>query len=452
MVNREETASSGSFSAFGGPSPRDSGSHRQSEQGWEAGVSGSGRFQRFQRAGAPKAQDAAERVPAKPAWTASKVLQAVQSVLKGAGRPALVAALGLIVVWCLGRVMEAVHGNAVFDTTLTYWLGLVIFILLALWVIGSGTAAFENLGKARDKRLAVISWIFFAGLVLAVFFSIKGYRIFSEGLFATIAGSAENSRQATFLLFKYHSLNPMLALSLTASKLAGTGWGMESLAPYVWTWNALFAFFIWSLAFGIVILMQKDKRGAKSVHLFFAAFGLLSLIILKSVSRPAVEQMILFQAAAALLLVFQVLLAYATLRAVTAGTEEEAPKPDAFRVYSPGEEQAPKKRFAGLPPSAIKLALALFLVLPVLTDLQNRFLMSRASNLIVRQIHMNQPGSGPQFVAVTPLTIRSGPAIGDDVLGILPKGMRVKVTDRKNDWVNIGENRWVQEKFLRPMN
>jgi hypothetical protein len=69
--------------------------------------------------------------------------------------------------------MEALHGNAIFDITLTYWLGLVIFALLALWVIGSGAAAIEDFGKARDKRLAVISWIFFGALIVAVLLTLK---------------------------------------------------------------------------------------------------------------------------------------------------------------------------------------------------------------------------------------------------------------------------------------
>jgi hypothetical protein len=280
--------------------------------------------------------------------------------------------------------------------------------------------------------------------------TLKGYRVSSEGLFASMAGSAENSRQANFLLFKFHSLNPMLALNLAASKLAGIEWGLESLAPFVWSWNALFAFFIWSIAYGIVILMQKDKRGAKSVHLFFAAFGLLTLIVLKSVSTPTVEQMMVIQAAAAILLVFQVLLAYATIRAMAQGPDDEQPKSDPFRVYSPEEKQALSKRFVGLPPSAVALALALFLLLPLLADLQNQFERSYTSNRIVRQIQMNQAGSAPKFVSAAALSIRSGPANGDDVLGILPKGTSVEVVDKRDEWVNIGENRWIPEKFLRP--
>jgi hypothetical protein len=389
-----------------------------------------GQIDRYRRVDVAKPQDAAKSIPAKPAWTARRVLKAIAAVLKGAGKPALLAALGLIVVWCLGRIMEAIHGSAVFDITLTYWLGLVIFILLALWVIGSGTAAFEDFGKARDKRLAVISWFLFGALVFTVFLGLKGYRISSEGLFAAVAGSAENSRQSTFLLFKFHSLNPMLPLNLAASKLMGAGWDMESLTPYVWSWNVLFAFFIWSLAYGIVILMQKDKRGAKSVHLFFAAFALLILIILKSVSRPTVEQMMVIQAAAAILLVFQVLLTYATLRAAAAGVDEETQKSDPFWSSATEKEPAPQKRFIGLPPSATALVLALFLIVPILADLHNRFLTAHSSNRVVQHISANQAGSGPQLVAVTALSIRSGPANGDDVLGILPKGKSVQVLDK----------------------
>jgi hypothetical protein len=231
----------------------------------------------------------------------------------------------------------------------------------------------------------------------------------------------------------------------------GVAWDTGSLAPYVWSWNALFAFFIWSLAYGVLLLMQKDKLGPKSVHLFLAAFGLLALIILKSISRPTTELMIIFQAAAAILLVFQVLLAFACLRTLAAKFKEEIAEPDAFQVAPSENKDAEEKRFIGVPPSALKLALALFIVLPILADLQNQFILSSSSGRIVREMSMNQTGSGLAFVAVAPISIRSGPATGDEILGILPKGARVSVLDKKSDWVNIGENKWVQEKFLRPL-
>ena len=370
--------------------------------------------------------------------TAIRVLQMVGEILKQARKPALSAALAIIMVWLFGRVLEALHGNVVFDATLAYWLGMAVFILIVLWLIGSGTAALENLGKANNKKLAAVSWVFFAAMVLTALFNFEGYRISAEGLFASVAGSHELTRQADFLLFKFHSLNPMLAANLVASKLVGAGWDADSLAPYVWSWNLLFIFFLWSLAYGIVVLLQRHKWGAKSLHLCLAVAGLLALIILKSFSKPTIEQMAVFQAAAAILLVFQVLLAYACLNALAAGNEAEEPA-------------TKEKRPLGLPPSALKLALCLFIILPILADLGYQFGLSSSSSRIVYEISRERPGSAPQFVAVTGITIRTGPALGEEVIGVLPKGMRVPVLGKKNDWVNIGKNEWIPEKFLTPI-
>ena len=55
-----------------------------------------------------------------------------------------------------------------------------------------------------------------------------------------------------------------------------------------------------------------------------------------------------------------------------------------------------------------------------------------------------------QYVAVTQISIHAGPAVGDDVVGILPKGTSVRVLDKKYGWVCIGEKRWVSSKFLSP--
>jgi hypothetical protein len=382
---------------------------------------------------------------------AVRFFEVVGKVLEGACKPALVAALVVIVVWCLGRIMEALHGNAVFDMTLTYWLGMVMFILLALWVVGWGMAALGDLGKARNTKLAVISWVFFSALVLTVLLSLEGYRISSAGLFAAIAGSAELSRQANFLLLKFHFVNPMLALNLAASKLVNVAWDTESLAPYVLRWDSLFVFFLWSLAYGIVLLMQRDKRGPKVVHLFFALAGLLALIIIKSLSKPTTEQMVMFQAASAILLVFQVLLAYACFRAMAGGVKGEVSGSEKVQFSPPDHHGTQENNRLGLPPSAMKLALSLFLILPVLADLQNQFGLSSSSGRIVYEITKNQPGSAPKFVTVADISIRSGPATGDEVVGVLPRGMRVPVVDQKNDWISIGKNRWIPEKFLRPI-
>jgi hypothetical protein len=246
----------------------------------------------------------------------------------------------------------------------------------------------------------------------------------------------------------------MLALNLAAASLAGTGWEIQSLAPYVWHWNALFAFFLWSFACGIALLIRRDHLVAKSLHLCLAAFGLMALIFLKSASTPTAGQMILFQAATPLLLIFQLLLAYGSLRAAAAGDRIQAPPPEESGLSQTAAGRTVKMRPIGLPPAALKLALFVFLVLPIMADLQSRFDLSASTARIVDELSTRQVAAGAagEFVTVAPISIRSGPAAGDDILGVLPEGARIPVQEVKFEWVNIGQNRWVPEKFLRPMN
>ena len=62
----------------------------------------------------------------------------------------------------------------------------------------------------------------------------------------------------------------------------GLSWGVASFAPFVWSWNVLLGFFIWSVAYGILLLLQKSRQGAKSIYLVVSVFGLIGLIVLGS--------------------------------------------------------------------------------------------------------------------------------------------------------------------------
>ena len=256
---------------------------------------------------------------------------------------------------------------------------------------------------------------------------------------------------AIFLLYKYHFMNPLLALNLVAAKIMGLSWGVASFAPFVWSWNVLLGFFIWSVAYGILLLLRKGRQGMKSAYLVFSALGLLGLIILKSASSPTIEQMIMIQAVATILIVAQVLLAYTTLREVAAGPSDPDPKTvDPFNDRLPGKDQNFDKRFAGLPPSAVKLVLVLFFVVPLIADMSNQFHTASSSNRVFHQITMDADSPKTGFTVVTAMSIRSGPTRGDDLIGILPKGAHIQVGDKQNGWVEIGENKWIQEKFIRP--
>jgi hypothetical protein len=378
-------------------------------------------------------------------------VQFVATLCKQTVRPALICALGLLAVWLIGRVMEALHGGMVFDMTLTYWLGLVIYGLIGIWAIGFVTSGYDALRNARQKRLAILCLVSSMAMAATLLLSFKGYRISSSGLLTAIAGSQEASERSLFLLFKYHSMNPLLALNLVVVKMMDLSWNVQSFAPYVWGLSALLAFFIWSLAFGILLLLQKGNQGAKSVYLFFSAFGLLGLIILRSVSTPTTEQMIMIQAAAAILVVVQVLLAYTALRTIAAGpADHDQQTADTIDVGRLGKDQTSDSRFTGLGPSALKLAVVLFVVVPVVADMHNQFLTALSSDRIVSQVTQERDSSIPGYTAITAISIRSGPTGGDDIIGILPEGTHIQITDKQAGWVNIGENNWILEKFLTP--
>jgi len=200
--------------------------------------------------------------------TAARARRVLEDALAVAANYAFIAFMVLSGIWLIGRIIEATHGNTVFDPVMTHRLGVSIGILLVIWIIGSGMGSAKDLSKAERKWRSMLPWVFFLILLGAVLYDLKGFQVSSSGLFATLSGSAESSKQAYFLLFKFHPANPMLAANLIASKLRGTV-DFESLAYYV-NRHTLFAFFIWSLAYGILLLMHKNDIWQKTMHLTFA--------------------------------------------------------------------------------------------------------------------------------------------------------------------------------------
>ena len=364
-----------------------------------------------------------------------RVLDGVETGLALVRRLALIAVLVLSSVWFAGRAVEAVHGRTVFDLHLIYWLGVSIWIAVAVYLIGAAAAYMGNIREYQNKLSLLIPWTFFLILVAVILFGVQGFRISSMGLFATAAGSNEPARQASFLLFKYHPLNPLLPFNLITAKASGMPLDINAMSSFIWNWNYVLLFFIWSVGYGIVLLLGKIEQGPKIIHLFFAVSGLMTLIIMKSLFPPTKVQMIWLHAAALALFIFQVLLTYSCLRLRAARKNADAPAPGHFR----------------LPPSAVKFALIIFLMAPVLGDLQNQFALVHPSNKIIKAISRSEAGTVAKAVAATSISIHSGPAYGDDIVGILPGGVHVPVLEKKNNWVKIGKHRWIADKFLTPL-
>jgi len=364
-----------------------------------------------------------------------QILHGIETGLMLARKVAVITALVLMSAWVTGRVVEAIHGQKVFDLHLVYWLGVFTWIAVAVYLAGATAASLQGIGKAQHKRALVIPWASFLLLAAVILVGLEGFRVASAGLFATLAGSSEPAKQASFLLFKNHPLNPLLPVNLLAANLSGMAPNVQSLASFIWNWNYLLLFLIWSVVYGIVLLIKKTEVWPKAIHLFLAAGGLIAVIIMKSFSLPTKGQMIMLYAAALLFLIYQILLTYSCLRLAAARKNKDAPHPGAFQ----------------LPPSAVQCAVILFLVMPVLTDLQNQFTLVKPSTKLMAEISKHQGKKGAKAVAVTSISVHSGPAVGDDIVGVLPGGARVPVLEKKFKWVRIGKGRWVADKFLAPI-
>lgn len=384
----------------------------------------------------------------KEKWTG--FLKMLPSAFKTIERPAWVVIPVLIIVWFSGRLLETMNGNAVFDAFAAFWFGIVMSLLLILLAIGIGMRCFDAIQKAEAKRLVAVSWFGFFLLAALAVKAMGGIQISATGLLATAAGTAEPAQNATFMLMKYHSLNPLLALNLVGQIMAPSGLDVAALAPFVWNWNILFFLYVWSFAFGIAMLIRQGMPLSKSLHLVAATIGLAILLFLKSKSLVTAEYMIAFQAGILMLLLWQMFLVYATLRqtaaiALTGTAQNEVPFGETRKT------QWPKLNYSSLPPSAIAMALALIFILPILADLKHQAKISHYGKKLVEEIEMATPATERVLVAVAPISIRSGPSTGDDILGVLPRGTRIRVHEVKFHWINMGKNNWVPEKFLRPL-
>jgi hypothetical protein len=377
-------------------------------------------------------------------------LKMLPTAVKTIEKPAWVAIPVLLLVWFSGRLLEIMNGNAVFDAFAAFWLGIVMSLLLVLFTIGIGMRCCEAVRNAEDKRLVAVSWFGFFILVALAVKAMGGIQISANGLLATAAGTAEPARNATFMLMKYHSLNPLLALNLIGQVLIQSGVDVAALAPFVWNWNFLFFLYVWSFAFGIAMLVRQGMPLAKTLYLVAATGGLAFLLFLKSKSLVTTAYMIAFQAGVLMLLLWQMFLVYATLRQTAA----IAPTGTAKNEMPFGETrktQPLKLNYCGLPPSAIAMALAFIFVMPIMADLKHHAQMSYYGKQLVEEMEASPSDTGKVLVAVAPVSIRSGPSAGDDVLGVLPRGAHVRVHEVKFQWINMGKNNWVPEKFLRPL-
>jgi|GEM_PF-2337194 len=372
------------------------------------------------------------------------------NVVKTIEKPTWVAITVLILVWFSGRLLETLNGNPVFDSFAAYWLGITMCLLMILLAIIVGIRCFEAIRNAESKKLVAFSWLGLFVVVALTVTSMDGIQVSATGLLAAAAGAAEPARNAVFLLMKYHSFNPMLAVNLVAQMMTPWALDIAALASFVWNWNILFFMYVWSFAFGIAMMVRQGMALAKTLHLVAATAGLVLLLFLRSKSLVTTEYMVVFQAGVLMVLLWQLLLVYASLRQTAAAALAVHANKD-MPFGETRKTHRPKCNYRGLPPSAITIALAMLFVTPILADFNRQVQDSRYGNRLAKEMGMAPSTTDMVLVSVAPVSIRSGPSLGDEILGVLPEGTRIRVHDIKFNWVNMGKNNWVPEKFLRPV-
>ena len=134
----------------------------------------------------------------------SHFLNNVENAFMLTGQYALYLAFVLISIWCIGRLFAAFSGSPVFEPGSVKWLAVLIWGLLGIFVIMKAIFYLRQLSDYYRRVTFIICWVSFAVLVLTIIYFAPGYRISSNGLFASIAGMSESAKQSFFLLFKYY--------------------------------------------------------------------------------------------------------------------------------------------------------------------------------------------------------------------------------------------------------
>jgi hypothetical protein len=128
-------------------------------------------------------------------------------------------------------------------------------------------------------------------------------------------------------------------------------------------------------------------------------------------------------------MIFQLLLIYASLRAALPA--------DALSLR--------------LLPRGLALGLAVVLLVPVMTDLYRQNTEISTSQRLAQTLPVKVDQKLPKVILMAPVSVHSGPAYGDTILGKLPARTKVTVKEKKYGWVRIGPNRWIEETYLTPV-
>lgn len=289
-------------------------------------------------------------------------------------------AMIILAAWALGRAYEVFSSQVLFSAPLARPLTLAVWVLLGLFLLARlGVLALDF--RLMNQPLTLISWALTILLLLVLIKYFTGYRIAAVGMASALAGLAGSADQAVYALFKFYPTHPALPAVVGAALSNEISLKAQELTPFLFSAKALAAYSVFSLALGIGLFMVRTSGlFARLLHFCWAMGGVLLFAqvlggptnLLRALAHlvrggggpPAavsLGELLLLHLAAILTGVYQVLLGQALLRRLA-------------------WQRAPYLPPRTLPPGPVKLLLVIYLVVPLLADLQNRFLQ----NLVLR--------------------------------------------------------------------
>jgi hypothetical protein len=335
----------------------------------------------------------------------------------------------LIAIWAIGRILEGMSGHTIFEPWLARGIGASAGILALTALLAWGVQSAVSIAGEHRKLNIYPAWLLLLFLALGGIYLLQGYAVAVSGLFAMLTGNTREAELATFALFKFHPGTPILALNLVLLKLLRGSLDVGLMAPFAWKPAILLGFFIWSIILGTSLLFLKGLKGAKLVHLLLALSGTLLIMHFKAHTGHLTNSAVFIHAAGVSLMIFQLLLVYASLRATLPA--------DAL-----SRRQLPR---------GLVLGLAVVLLIPALTDLYRQNAEISKSQRLAQTLPVKVEQKEQKVILTAPVSVHSGPAYGDTILGKLPARTKVIVKERKYGWVRIGPNRWIEDTYLTPI-
>ncbi|RJX29168.1 MAG: hypothetical protein C4525_14825 [Desulfarculus sp.] len=298
-------------------------------------------------------------------WRSSRLLFAVQNF-------SFRLAMLILGAWALGRAYEVFSSQVLFSPQLARPLTLAVWVLLGLFLLARvGVLSLEF--RLMNQPLTILSWALTGILLLVLAKYFMGYRIAAVGMASALAGLSGSADQAIYALFKFSPTHPAIPAVVGAALSNEISLKARELVPFLFSAQALAAYSLFSLALGAgFFLLRTDTIFPKLLHLFWALGGVLLftqvmggpanllrgvLHLVRGGGPPAavgLGELLLLNLAAILTGVFQVLLGLSLVRRLA-------------------WQRAPYLPPRTLPPGPFKLLLVIYLVVPLLADLQNRF-------------------------------------------------------------------------------